>query len=198
MKKENIQTAGSKFLETIMPAIIEGGTVRVGYIYWCEMPLLFRDWPVVLSGTVMRVSETKSENGKANPTKMVSGIIKIREIYYKKKTEREDFQKAIYFQSDGGFEGLKAEDKVIVFVDSFDGGYGPVPASGTNCRLGIKIFDFHDPVIEAVMLWIKAEDHAKLVLDKKFAGAWRKYNKAGLDAYIERHNAILEMEKDER
>ncbi|MEW6736674.1 MAG: hypothetical protein AB1489_35625 [Acidobacteriota bacterium] len=39
-----------------------------------------------------------------------------------------------YFKSDG-FEGLKAGDKIIAFVNEYDGGYGIIEASGSNCKL---------------------------------------------------------------
>lgn len=185
--------------DIIKPKVINGGTFKVGYMYWARSPLLLKDWSVVLSGTVSEIYRHQLKGDQINPEGTMAGVVKIHEIYSRRSTQKVDFQNASFFKSSGGFDGLKKGDKIIVFIDSYDGGYGVVPVSDTHCHLGLKITGFDDPVIDATKMWLSKKgdffEQGKLAVDEKFAKVWRKYDKVGLEAFLERYNTMLEMDK---
>jgi len=156
-----------------------GGVFRTGLMYWApERPLLCKDWRVVVAGTV---KETHVEKTRDHPVKeLTHGTAAIEKILLKKPTPKQEFVTASTLKSDG-FDGLNRGDKVIVFVDEYDGGYGIQPVIGSNCRIGIKVESFDDPIVGAIEKMIEHLDARHVPLqDNAYAELWRKYSAEGV------------------
>lgn len=158
-------------------------TFSVGVMYWATpRPVLCKDWHVVLGGTVIEThKETAPELAKQHFT---AGTLKVERVFLSLPTEREAAPAGFaYFKSEG-FEGLKRGDKVIVFVNEYDGGYGIVEAAGSNSRLGIKVRSWDDTIVEAVAAMTRDAQATKLpggrqeaLKDPRHAEAWRPFNR---------------------
>jgi hypothetical protein len=92
-------------------------------------------------------------------------------------------------QESDGFEGLKRGDKVLVFVNEYDGGYGIIEAAGSNCKLGIKVRDWDDPIIEAVeamtrdpQMAKRPDDRIEVLKNPKYAEVWQRFSRKGAGA----------------
>lgn len=115
--------------------------------YWANpREILARDWYLVVVGTV-RQTQVGPEEYLWTP---VHGIIDVQEVLYcSPECRRVDKNRLKTLQANG-FHELKAGDKVIVFVNEYDGGDGIVPVSGTNCRMGMKLKGWNDPFLQLV------------------------------------------------
>jgi hypothetical protein len=85
---------------------------------------------------------------------------------------------------------LKRGDKVIVFVNEYDGGYGIIETSDSNCNIGIKVASWDEPIVAAIEEMIKSggamnniDARKKLLKDAKQARVWRPYSSKGI-AYL--------------
>ncbi|HEV2864848.1 MAG TPA: hypothetical protein VGX48_27895 [Pyrinomonadaceae bacterium] len=157
-------------------------TFSVGVMYWATpRPVLCKDWYVVLGGTV--VETHREEAPELARQHFAAGTLKVERVFMSLPTEREAAPEGFaYFKSEG-FDGLRRGDKVIVFVNEYDGGYGLVEAAGSNSKLGIKVRSWDEPIVEAVAAMTRDAQAAKLpgdrqeaLKDPRHAEAWRPFN----------------------
>lgn len=160
-------------------------TFSAGVMYWATpLPVLCRDWYVVLGGTVIETHrEVIPELAKQRYT---AGTLKVERVFLSLPTEKEPAPAGFtYFKSDG-FEGLRRGDKVIVFVGEYDGGYGIVEAAGSNSKLGIKVRSWDEPIVKAVEALTRDPQGARLpgdrvedLRDPARAKVWRPFDGKG-------------------
>jgi len=155
---------------------IEGGTFRGGYMYWApRSPVLSKAWYVVFVGTVL---EVHPDMGDLPNTRMIRGTLKIDTVLLRRPARQEEFVSADYFEA-AGFDGLSPGDKVVVFVEEYDGGYGFAAPLQSNCNLGIKVARLDGPVVAAVQQVIR--DGVRTALqDPACADVWRRYDGVGV------------------
>jgi hypothetical protein len=154
-------------------------------MYWATpRPILCKDWYVVVAGAV---TETHPETipGLAKE-RYTMGTLKVERVLLSLPTEREAAPaRFAYFKSDG-FEGLRRGDKVLVFVNEYDGGYGIIEAAGSNCKLGIRVRGWDDPVVKAVEALTsdahtaqRPDGRAEVLKNPKYARAFRPFSGRG-------------------
>jgi hypothetical protein len=86
------------------------------------------------------------------------------------------------------FDGLTAGDKVIVFVNEYDGGYGIIEVPDSNCKIGIKVKGWDDPIVGAVERMVANRETVNsmdarrdMLKDQAYADLWRPYSGKGID-----------------
>lgn len=167
---------------TTTPQVVASDTFSAGVMYWATpLPVLCKDWYVVIAGTVLEIhQEVVPELAKQRYT---AGTLKVDRVLLSLPTEKEAAPlNFVYFKSDG-FEGLKRGDKVIVFVNEYDGGYGIIEAAGSNSKLGIKVRNWDDPIVRAVEAITRDArtakfpgDRVELLKDPEYAKIWRPFS----------------------
>ncbi|HEX8558034.1 MAG TPA: hypothetical protein VF668_08040 [Pyrinomonadaceae bacterium] len=157
-------------------------TFSAGHMYWATpQPVLCKDWYVVLGGAVV---ETHREAMPGlTKERHTAGTLRVERVFMSLPTKNEAAPGAgvAYFKSEA-FDGLKRGDKVIVFVNEYDGGYGIVEAAGSNTKLGIKVRSWDDPIVRAVETLTRdpqaarfPEGRREVLKDPEQAKAWRPF-----------------------
>lgn len=180
------QGASQKASSSI-PASDDLATFKAGVQYWANpVPLLCKEWYVVVGGTVLEKHKTPGYG--AHPKPFTEGTLRVERVFISLPTKRQTApQEMKYFKSDG-FEDLKVGDKVIVFVNEYDGGYGIVEAMDSNCKLGIKVRDWNEPIVGAVEkiaadteMAVHYDKRSEILKARQYANIWRPYSKRGID-----------------
>ena len=162
---------------------------HVGLMYWATpTPILCQDWHLVVGGTVL---ETHEEAGYgAHPEPFISGTLTVERIFLNLPTRNYAVSQSLKRFKADGFDGLRRGDKVIVFANEYDGGYGIIAVPDSNCKIGIKVADWGEPIVGAVEEMIRNERasnnedvRAEMLKDARYAGVWRPYSSKGI-AYI--------------
>ncbi len=165
------------------PAAKPAVKAEFGMVFICAEPVevLADRWDVVLAAEV-QTTEKKRLWHKAGPER-VGGRLAIREFLYKNPKDKSiDPQKAKFFKLTDGLRGLKAGDKVLVFAIRHDDAYGITPKSGSNCRIGIKVENWNDPIVKATRAACKGPVSLATVLkNPKHFEARRRFNKSIAD-----------------
>ena len=186
------------FLTEPRPQIIDGGIFHAGFMYWCERPLFQKDWYVIVAAELEKIEEIPG--GGAHPDNFTQGTFRIHDVLQALPTKGVIFKNASQI-STTGCEGLNVGDKVLIFVDEYDGGYGLVPVVGSNCRIGITIEAFDAPIVAAVKTWITHEEniheHAKLLLDHRYTAIWQQYGYMGIDSWLERYQWFAKEDSEQ-
>ena len=182
---QSVPNAAQSAPTAATPQAVASDTFSAGVMYWATpRPVLCKDWYVVIAGTV---SETHLKViPELAKQRFTEGTLKVERVLLSLPTEREAAPANFaYFKSDG-FEGLKCGDKVIVFVNEYDGGYGIIEAAGTNSKLGIKVRSWDDPVVGAIEAITRdarmakyPDDRIELLKDPKYAKIWREFSGKG-------------------
>lgn len=74
-----------------------------------------------------------------------------------------------------GADGVAVGDKLVVFIESYDGGYGIVPKRGTETPVGIRVGAWTDPIVPAIERWLAGDaDWSK----PEEVEPWRPYGEA--------------------
>ena len=82
-------------------------------------------------------------SGKTNISNAMSVLLRL-------PTRKDSAPATLRYFKSAGFEGLMLGDKVVVFVNEYDGGCGIIEAAGSNRKLGIKLRNWSDAVIGAI------------------------------------------------
>jgi hypothetical protein len=86
-----------------------------------------------------------------------------------------------YVEFDGA-EGLAIDDRVIVFAEAYDGGYGIVPKNGTGITVGIRVLQWDDPIVGALQRWLAGTADLRKPAD---ADPWRKYGEIAIGCALD-------------
>ncbi len=174
-----------------------GSAFRPGYMFWAPaMPILGRDWLVVAGGTVTRTWEELDEQIDCVHAR---GVLRIEKVYLVREDRpevRKQWGQGRTTLESAGFDGLKPGDKVIVFVSGYDGGCAIHPALESNCRIGIKVGSWKDPIVAAVRAACGSKDIREVLKQKKHLEAWRFFDRSGAEAAL-RGRSYLEIMEDE-
>jgi hypothetical protein len=182
----------------VKPDGLTGPSVfHAGFHYWAEpRPLLSRDWLLVVGGTVAcRHIDTGASRDRSY---LYPGGILCEKAFYVERDRREPGDWSYpqkYLALSDGLDGLQAGDKVIVFVSEFDGGAVVLPALGSNCRVGIKVDSWDDPIVVAVEKLCRAKDPREALKDAKVQQAWRRFDDVGVEATL-RGTSYLEIQEE--
>lgn len=186
------------FLMKPTPQIIDGGLFYASFMYWCERPLFQKDWYVIVAAELEKIEETPGYG--AHPDNFIRGTFRIHEVLQALPTKGVVFKNASQISTQG-CEGLNIGDKVLIFVDEYDGGYGVVPVAGSNCHIGIKIETFDAPIVAAVKTWLTHEENvheqAKLLLNPHYTAIWQQYGYMGIDSWLEMYQWFAEGESEQ-
>ena len=158
-------------------------------MYWAiPTPLLCKEWHLVVGGTVLETHEEKGYG--AHPEPFIRGTLGVERIFLNLPTRDDVVSPSLKRFKADGFDGLRRGDRVIVFANEYDGGYGIIEVPDSNCKIGIKVADWGEPIVRAVEEMIEKEgsagnaDHRREMLkDAKYAEVWRPYSGKGI-AYI--------------
>jgi hypothetical protein len=171
------------------PARVFDEEADVGLMYWATpMPILCKDWYLVVGGTVL---ETHEEAGHgAHPDPFISGTLAVERIFLNLPTRNYAVSQGLKRFKAEGFDGLRRGDKVIVFANEYDGGYGIIAVPDSNCKIGIKVAGWDEPIVGAVEEMIRRERsenngaiRAEMLKDARYAEIWRPYSSKGI-AYL--------------
>jgi hypothetical protein len=163
------------------PTRNEDLTLEVGLQYWAPpFPLLCKDWYVVVGGTVLEKHEAPGNTAHENP--FIEGTLLVEHVFLRLPTRNQSAPSNMKYFKSAGFDDLEVGEKVIIFVNEYDGGYGIIPTLGSNCRLGIKVNSWEEPIVEAIEAITK---HGELVDRKRdevlknprYIEVWRPYSK---------------------
>jgi len=163
--------------------------VLVGLMYWAiPTPILCKEWHLVVGGTVL---ETHEEEGYgAHPKPFIRGTLEVEKIFLNRPTRDDVVSPSLKRFKADGFDGLRRGDRVIVFANEYDGGYGIIEVPDSNCKIGIKVAGWGDPIVRAVEEMIEKEnstDNAdprrEMLKEAAYAEVWRPYSRKGI-AYI--------------
>jgi len=175
------------------PTLVDGGEFRAREMYWCSRPLLLQDWHIVLACELLGTREKLCPDFAKQ--EFIEGIFRIHEVILARPTEQMVFHSADALRTTG-CEGLVPGDRALVFVSGYNGGYGLVPADGSNCRIGIKVPSFDAPITDAVRKWIayqgRPAEQYGLLLDDNYAATWREYGHMGIKEALMRRTVLLE------
>jgi hypothetical protein len=167
----------------------QANTFHTGLMYWAgPRGILDRDWYLVVAGTVVQ-TEAKSDPNSTMPA-WVDGRLKVERILFVAPQAVSVVPTNLeYFESEG-FDGLKPGDKVIVFVNQYDTSDGIIPMLGSNCRIGIKVDDWKDPIVSLVQEtapYLNGESLSQLrkyLQVKDHAQQWHRFDKEVVDAIL--------------
>lgn len=170
----------------------DGKPIDIGLMYWCEFPLLIDgDWRFVVGGTVLNV-RAQPENEDTGYAE-VTGVVRIERVFLHRPTPHRQYTNQSRVTC-GGFDGLKPGDKVILFAHEYEDHFGIPKVSGSNCRVGIKVSDWNEPIVGAIEKWIIAGDDAwDLLDDPAYEATWKPYAAEGI-AQIRERQAWLKEE----
>ena len=151
------------------------------FLYWAPAkPVLCQEWYVVLSGTVLETHEEDLGELRGHGT---SGTMSIERIFLNVPSRKESVPSGAKVFASDLFDGLKAGDKVLVFVSEYDGGYGILEAHGSNIRQGIRLDSWDHPVVQMLAAASGAEpstDRKKfqdaIVSDPRTKEVWAPFN----------------------
>ena len=158
-------------------------------MYWAiPTPILCKEWRLVVGGTVLETHEEKGYG--AHPKSFISGTLEVERVFLNLPTRDDVVSPSLKLFKAQGFDGLRRGDRVIVFVNEYDGGYGLIAVPDSNCKIGIKVADWGEPIVHAVEEMIKKEDsknnadlRREMLKEAAYAEVWRPYSSKGI-AYI--------------
>jgi hypothetical protein len=163
--------------------------MHVSHMYWAiPQPILCKDWYLVVGGTVL---ETHKEEGHdAHPRPYVGGTMTVERIFLNLPTRNYAVSPNLKIFMSNAFDGLKRGDKVIVFVNEYDGGYGIISVLDSNCGIGIKVKSWDEPIVGAIEAMIRGGGGGKnidarkeMLKDANTVKVWRRYSSRGI-AYL--------------
>jgi hypothetical protein len=168
---------------------VHDAEVHVGFMYWAlPTPVLCKEWQLVVGGTVLETHHEKGYGAHAEP--FTSGTMTVDKLFLNLPTRKDVVSaSAKSFKADV-FDGLSIGDKVIVFVSEYDGGYGIIEVPDSNCKIGIKVKGWDDPIVSAVEKMIANGETVNnmrarrdMLEDHAYADLWRPYSSKGI-AYL--------------
>ncbi|MBX7220644.1 MAG: hypothetical protein K1Y36_11910 [Blastocatellia bacterium] len=121
----------------------------LGWMYWAPPQAIpDMDWYLVVAGTV----ETLHRESVASlPNQLVMvGTLRVKRIFRHLPTRNYPNPQPFDRLRVGGLNGLKPGDNVLLFAIEYDGGYGLLEAAHSNCKIGIKLHNWHDPIVASV------------------------------------------------
>jgi hypothetical protein len=130
-----------------------------GFLYWAaEQGFDASDAVVVLTGEVEALDSREDPSGwPASPNPGERAVIRIREFLRIDRQAGRHVAPEKWIDpakhkwlSAGGAEGLWPGDKLVVRMTEYDGGLGILPQTGGDCRLGVKLSGWEDPVLESI------------------------------------------------
>ena len=160
-------------------------------MYWAiPTPILCKEWQLVVGGTVLETHEEKGH--EAHPEPFVGGTLKVERIFLNLPTRDDAVSPNLKrFEADA-FDGLRRGDRVIAFVNEYDGGYGVIEVPDSNCKIGIKVADWGEPIVGAVEEMIRSggstyntDVRREMLKDAKYAETWRPYSHKGIQYLLE-------------
>jgi hypothetical protein len=181
----------------LKPDELSGPSVfTVGVPFWTVAPsLLFRNWLLVVGGTVVCRRVEPSSLG-AGIYVYPGGVLVERVLCAERgRKELRDWNEGTtYLALTDGLEGFKAGDKVIIFANGYNGDVAIQPVTGGNCRVGIKVDSWDDPIVAAVEKLCRAKDRREALKDAEVQRAWRRFDDSGVEAILRgvSHFEILE------
>ena len=171
------------------PSRVHNDEVHVGFMYWAlPTPVLCNEWQLVIGGSVL---ETHQENGYgAHSQPFTRGTLNVDRVFLNLPTRNDVVSTSVRRVKADVFDGLNVGDKVIVFVSEYDGGYGIVEVPDSNCKMGIKVNRWNDPIVGAVERMTQNHDTVNnmdarrgMLEDPAYADLWRIYSSKGI-AYL--------------
>jgi hypothetical protein len=177
------------------PEVDSDRTFAAGYMYWApEEPILRRDWLLVARGTVDR---TWVDFDYDRRLLLVCARVAVESVLRaeSQRPEMKHWGDGKAFLSLEGCEGLDPGDKVIVFVNEYDGGTGIEPVMGSNCKIGIKVTSWDDPIVPAVEAVCRAKDLTAALRDPRIQKAWRRFDDLGVDCVLQSKSLMEVMEE---
>ena len=128
---------------------LSNGSFLFPNLYWANPVGVAANWDAVYGGTVTEVKSESDDPADKDSRKFVEGAIKVEKIFLNLPDSSEiDIGSTIRSED---FDGLKKDDKVIVFINNkYEGGYVRVKIEGTNSKLGFKVKDWNDPIVSAL------------------------------------------------
>ncbi len=140
-------------------------TLHVGYTYWWPQSGPFigkcgHEYSLVFLGTVSDLKDSDTLNFKTH-TLQQEGSIRIIELLYSKKLEKQEYNGQQYFSSDCFYQtSVTTGDTVLVFCYDYEQYYS-IPGGKSI----LKVSGFDDPIIQSIKEYIKAGQNP-LVIEK--------------------------------
>ena len=210
ISEQNIEKdIAPKLVSTPESHKMSDGSFLLPTLYWANpLTVASEDWDAVFGGTVVKVSKESDYASDNLSRKYVSGAIKIEKIFLNFPDNSEISVNSVVRSEDS--DGLKIGDKVIVFTDGFyEGSFVRVEIEGTNTRLGFKVKDWNEPIVNVLEkiapcgkigeIWVEGhskdfrvkmyncrDERNKMILDDpQIADIWRRYDPIGFQYLLE-------------
>ena len=183
-----VQTEAAAALERIRyestRARVIPATLSAGLMYWAPpRTLLHYDWTVVAGGTVAATCGPEPRDFR----KLTGCLVKTERVFRidAREPATQRWTRDKQYVDCHGAQGLKAGDKVIFFLNEYDGTLAICPVDGSNCNIGIKVSGWDDPAVAAVEALCKSKDWKRALQDKKVQAIWRRFDDIGVDAILQ-------------
>lgn len=166
----------------------KGQILHAGILYWAgPRSIICGDWKVVLEGTVLETYQQEGHDTHPEPFHM--GTLKVERVFLNKPSPQVFFPTPMlkYYRSDA-FDDLKVGDRIIVFIQEYDGGYGVTWTLGSNSKLGIKIKSWDDPIVSALEKVVELPYNKRIEFLKTHPeekAVWARFSNRGKKGVLE-------------
>lgn len=163
-------------------------TFTLGLMYWAPPAyVLGGSHALVVGGEVIEVHEEQAADPQLRGPMIAHATIRVEHVFADVPPVPREGSPAQRYVGEprirfDGADGLALGDHVIVFAESYDGGYGIVPKRDTGVQVGIRVADWSDPIVAAIRRTLAGTADLRSPAD---AEPWRRYGEAAIACVLE-------------
>lgn len=167
------------------PSIALQDTPRIGLMYWAPPTyVLGGEFALIVGGEVVAVRrEPPGQPEIRGEAEVPFATVRIERVFLDHPpAPRPDAQpqaslaRAPRIEVEGA-DHLAVGDRVIVFVEAYDGGYGIVPKRDTETAVGIRVASWSAPIVGALERWLAGRADLTQARD---TDPWRRYGEPAI------------------
>lgn len=160
----------------------------LGLMYWAPPSyVLGGSYALVVGGEIVEIHAEPAADPEVRGPTITHATIRVEHVFAdipppprpQGTVERYAGQSQVRFD---GAEGLAAGERVIVFAEAYDGGYGIVPKRDTGVQVGIRVADWSDPIVPALGRYLAGTADLRRPTD---AEPWRRFGEAAIACVLD-------------
>jgi hypothetical protein len=126
-------------------ALAKSELTSLGFAYWAnETEILEKDWAGLIFVEVDKVREVDTPDLVRSHDAVAEG-----RVVDAVKLTRKELRSGGRLEC-GGATGVRAGDKLIIFLEAYDGGVAVMPVKHSGCGIGLRVPEWDSPLAKAV------------------------------------------------